>query len=239
MAGSGITFHEKKANYSDCYKAWAEITLPSNSVMLPSGTPTFVAYALFGCHHSSAGNFDAGIQVCGNGKYKLCFNGGTMGALEAPWVESKTTFSARGKGTMTVELVYLTATTGKVVLSAFGQTLECNFASGKWSSFKNGVKFWKEMTVATGANPITTLWSSYSTKIKTVYMSDFTFGTVKFLRHATGTSTEFVLDNDCEVSSTPRIDGGDTGRVLPSWEQLRYGGLPTTGVTDTLSIDCR
>ena len=67
--GSGITFHEKKAAYSDGYKAWATITLPVSSVLLPSGDPAFVAYALFGCHRlegtAPVGNFDAGIQICG------------------------------------------------------------------------------------------------------------------------------------------------------------------------------
>lgn len=81
MAGSGITFHEKKVNFTDGYKATASVTLPRNSNLIP--------------------------------------NGGTT-------------------GTLTVELVYLNATRGKVVISGFGTSLEVEFANGKW---KTGFQF--------------------------------------------------------------------------------------------------
>lgn len=32
----GIIFHEKKATFTDGYKAWGDVTLPTNSVMLGS-----------------------------------------------------------------------------------------------------------------------------------------------------------------------------------------------------------
>lgn len=183
--------------------------------MLPSGDPAFVAYALFGCHRlegtAPVGNFDAGIQVCGNGQYKLCFNGG--GVFAEVWKEPLP-FAASGSGTMTVELVYLTSTTGKVVLSAFGQTLECNFAPGKWNSFRNGVKFWKEMTVATSANPITDLWLPANlSRIQTIYMNDFTFGEAKYLRHS-GSTTEFSLDAGASVTNTPKLETAIQGGIF-------------------------
>ena len=108
----------------------------------------------------------------------------------------------------------MTSTTGKVVLSAFGQTLECNFAPGKWNSFRNGVKFWKEMTVATGANPITDLWLPANlSRIQTIYMIDFTFGEAKYLRHS-GSTTEFSLDAGASVTNTPKLETAIQGGIF-------------------------
>lgn len=237
----GIIFHEKKATFTDGYKAWGDVTLPTNSVMLGSGTPTFVSYAMFGCHNN-AGNFDAGIQVYGGGKYKLILNGGT--ALEpksdgSTWYETSA-FSASGTSTLTVELIYLTSTTGKVTISGFSKSLSANFGTGMWQNkFQNGVKFWKEMTIASSLTTFTDLWSSSNiTNTQTVYMGDLTFKEVKLLRHSGGT-TQYSLDsNSTTTTGTPKLDPYTSGS-MPTWQQMRYGGTPTSGTTNLFSIDCR
>lgn len=124
-------------------------------------------------------------------------------------------------------------------ISGFGKTLAANFASGKWSSFKNGVCFWKEMTIASNQNPFTDLWSSTNiSSTKTVYMNDLTFKEVKILRHSGGT-TQYSLDSSCTVASgTPKLDANSSGS-MPTWEQMKYGGTPTSGSTNLFSIDCR
>ncbi|GHU50907.1 hypothetical protein FACS1894127_6760 [Clostridia bacterium] len=236
----GIIFHEKKATFSDGYKAYGNVTLPTNSIMLPSGSPTFVSYAFFGCHgNNNIGNFDAGIQVSGGAgsaaRYKLFLNGGSV--LAASWYETTPAFYASGTQTLTVELVYLTATTGKVVISGFGKTLSANFGTGMWQNkFQNGVQFYKELTVASSENPFTNLWSSANiNKTKTVYMNDMTFGAVSVQRHSGATTS---LDSNCTITTgTPKLDPQTSGSV-PTWAQMRYGGTPTSGSSNYFSIDC-
>ena len=236
---SGVVFHEKKRGFIDGYSASGNITLPSNSFMYDTTLPTFVAYAFFGCHHSNGGNFDAGIQVAGSGKYRLFINGGSVIEKkgDSTWYESPNSFSASGTHKLTVELIYVNSNKGQVKVSACGQSLSANFASGQWSGkFQNGVQFWKEMTVASSLNPFTNLWSAANkSRTQKVYMSDMTFGEVKVLRYSGG-STQYSLDSNCSPSSTPKIDGSGS---LPSWSQMRYSGTPTSGSSNKFSIDCR
>lgn len=85
----GVIFHEKQGTLRDCYKAWGTVTLPASSYMLADAMPTFVSYVLFGCHREDdngnpIGNFDAGLQVCGQNQYKLCLNGGNALEINTP-----------------------------------------------------------------------------------------------------------------------------------------------------------
>ncbi len=191
----------------------------------------------------SAGNFDAGIQVYGGGKYKLILNGGTVLKPQtngSRWYETAAFTISNNTSTLTVELIYSSSTEGKVTISGFGKSLSADFDEGMWQNkFQNGVKFWKEMTIASNLNPFTDLWSSSNiTKTQTVYMNDLTFKEVKLLRHSGG-STQYSLDSNCTTTTgTPKLDPYTSGS-MPAWQQMRYGGTPTSGSTNLFSIDCR
>ena len=240
----GIIFHEKKAGYSDGYKVWGDIVLPTNSTMLDTLPTTFVAYALFGCHSNGYGNFDAGLQVCGNGQYKLCLNGGKpeTSVLKlnngVAWYESAK-FNASGTITLTAELIYVSPTKGKARVSTGEHSVEAEFATGLWENkFQNGVCFWKEMTVASNQEPFTNLWSTQNIALtQTVYMSDMTFKEVKYKRHSGG-NIDYSLDSaEIITTGTPKLDGQSTGS-MPTWDQMIYG-TASNGYSNTFSIDCR
>lgn len=245
----GVIFHEKQGTLRDCYKAWGTVTLPASSYMLADAMPTFVSYVLFGCHREDdngnpIGNFDAGLQVCGQNQYKLCLNGGNALEINTPdgksWYEKAFTKTGSSSSVMTVELKYETETEGHVELSAFGQTLCAPFAPGMWSQFKHGVKFWKEMTIASSLSAISSMWNSSNiSRTQGVYMNDISFGEVKMLRHS-GSSTQFSLDtySTTTTGTQPIMDRQDTGS-MPEWSKLRYGGVPTNGNVNVFSIDCR
>lgn len=240
----GVIFHEKQGTLTDCYKAWGTITLPAASNMLATTFPTFVSYVLFGCHRDGVGNFDAGLQVCGGNQYKLCLNGGNALANKpednSNWYEKSFTAPASASSVMTVELIYESETAGRVELSAFGQTLSAPFASGMWNYFRQGVRFWKEMTIASSLSAIISMWNSSNiSRTQEVYMSDISFGEVKMLRHS-GSSTQFSLDSysTTTTGTQPIMDRQDTGS-MPDWSKLRYGGVPTNGNVNVFSIDCR
>lgn len=226
---SGIIFHEKRSNLNDCYKAWGKVTLPASSKMLYENPPTFVAYALFGCHCVNVGNFDVGIQVCEKGVYKLCLNGGN--ALKKPWDEKP--FSASGESTLEVLI-----SDKKVTLSAFNTTLSGEFNDNIWPFFNNnGVQFWKEMTIGVGKDRVTDMWISPNLeRMQTVFMADLIFDEVTVKRK---NNTECSLDDNCTITQgTPKLESGSTGS-MPSWSQMRYGGVPTSGARNFFSIDCR
>jgi hypothetical protein len=160
--------------------------------------------------------------------------------LTLTWKESSQPFTSGGTSSLVVELVYLAATTGKVTLNGWNQSLESNFKAGMWQNkFQNGVQFWKEMTIASNQNPFTNLWSTANKpQTETVVMPDITFAEVKVLRHSGGT-TQYSLDSNCTTTTgTPKLDPQTSGS-MPTWQQMKYGGTPTSGATNKFSIDCR
>lgn len=197
----------------------------------------------FGCHSPKSTNFDAGIQVCGGGKYNLFLNG--KGVIESDWKQSDYPFSASGSYVMSVELIWQSQTSGmvKVELSDTNggsvQSLEANLV--RWTDLINGVAFWKELTLATGANEIAELWSTpeFIEKTQKIYMSTLAFNGVRLLRHSGG-ETEYSLSDYCETTlPIPRLAPEDKG-TMPTWAQMRYGcNSPGYGPTNYFSIDCR
>ncbi|MCL1809800.1 MAG: hypothetical protein FWG42_08595, partial [Clostridiales bacterium] len=61
-----------------------------------------------------------------------------------------------------------------------------------------GVRFQKEMSIATGTSKVIDMWSSaIINRTRGVFMTDMTFGEVKVLRHST--TTPYILDGNCKV----------------------------------------
>lgn len=239
MAGSGVFFHKKNAKFTDGYKATGTVMLPTKSTFLPSGSPTFVAYAQFGCFGSRSGNFDAGIVIQGNGNYALFINGGAVIKPQqngSRWYQTSSV-SRTGSTTLTVELVWLASNRGKVVVTGLGISLEAEFGDGWWAgNFQNGVQFCKELTVACSADAFADMFKGTNhTKTKTVYMNDITFGQINVARHS-GQTTVLDTTTNSTAEKTPYLDGDS--KVWPTWENFRYGMSSTTAASNYFSIDC-